>query len=143
MDGDWTEQWTFWPNQPGITERAMDGDRTGFVSTVLPRRERLIDKLMTKVLRHDIKDQYVPPACLHSHVCRIDEKNLRPTVAEVAWIASTSTKHVGGEIVRNYDIDDDETGFWIGLDYSSEVAHLHKHAGRKRKRKRKAAHDDS
>ena len=110
----------------------------GGVSTA---RERLIDKLMTKVLRHDIKDQFFTPACLHSHVCGIDKKNLRPTVAEVAWIASTSTKHVGEEIVRKYVIDNDETGFWIGLDYWSEVAHLHKHADRKRKRKRKAAQE--
>ena len=108
----------------------------GGVSTA---RERLIDKLMTKVLRHDIKDEFLTPASLHSHVCRIDKKNLRPTVAEVAWIASTSTKHVGEEIVRKYVIDNDETGFWIGLDYSSEEAHLHQHAGRKRK----SAHDDS
>ena len=108
----------------------------GGVSTA---RERLIDKLMTKVLRHKIQDQWFTPACLHSHVCRIDYKDLRPTVAEVAGIAVTSTKHVKGEIVRRYATVDDETGFWIGLDYSSEVAHLHKHAGRKRK----SAHDDS
>ena len=74
-------------------------------------RERLIDKLMTKVLRHDIKDQYFTPACLRSHVCGIDKKNLRPTVAEVAGIAATSTKHVRGEIVRRYVTVDDETGF--------------------------------
>ena len=111
----------------------------GFVSTDVRRRERLIDKLMTKVLRHHIKNKYFTPACLVSHVCGIDKKNLRPTVAEVAGIAATSTKHVKGEIVRRYVTVDDETGFWIGLDYSSEEAHLHKHAGRKRK----SAHDDS
>ena len=110
----------------------MASDWTGFVSTA---RERLIDKLMTKVLRHDYlhDDQILTPACLHSHVCGIAKKNLRPTVAEVAGIAATSTKRVKGEIVRRYVSVDDETGFWIGLDYSSEEAHLHKHAGRKRK----------
>ena len=108
----------------------------GGVSTA---RERLIDLLMTKVLRHHIKDWWCTPACLHSHVCGIDYNNLRPTVAEVAGIAATSTKHVRGEIVRRYVTVDDETGFWIGLNYSSEEAHLHKHAGRKRK----SAHDDS
>ena len=111
----------------------------GGVSTA---RERLIDKLMTKVLRHDYvhDDQILTPACLHSHVCGIDKKNLRPTVAEVAGIAATSTKHVrGGEILRRYVTVDDQTGFWIGLDYSSESAHLGKLAGRKRKH----ARDDS
>ena len=108
----------------------------GGVSTA---RERLIDKLMTRVIRQDIKDEFLTPASLHSHVCRIDKKNLRPTVAEVAGIAATSTKHVRGEIVRRYVTVDDETGFWIGLDYSSEQAHLHKIASRKRK----SAHDDS
>ena len=106
-------------------------------------RERLIDILMTKVLRHDIKDQYFTPACLRSHVCGIDKKNLRPTVAEVAGIAVTSTKHVKGANVRRYVTIQDETGFWIGLDYSSEKAHLLKLAGRKRKRRRKAAHEES
>ena len=108
----------------------------GGVSTV---RERLIDILMTKVFRHDIGDQCFTPASLHSHVCGIDRKNIRPTLAEVAGIAVTSTKHVKGANVRRYVTKQDETGFWIGLDYSSEEAHLHKHAGRKRK----AAHDDS
>ena len=104
-------------------------------------RERLIDKLMTKVLRHDIlhDDQILTPACLHSQVCGIAKKNLRPTVAEVAGIAATSTKHVKGEILRRYVTVDDQTGFWISLDYSSASAHLGKLAGRKRKH----AHDDS
>ena len=119
---------------------ARQASCAGGVSTA---RERLIDKLMTKVIRHDIKDQFFTPACLHSHVCRIDEKNLRPTVAEVAGIAVTSTKHVKGGIVRRYVTVDDEEGFWIGLDYSSELAHLHKRAGRKRKRRRKAAHEEA
>ena len=117
---------------------AGQGSCAGGVSTA---RERLIDKLMTKVIRHDIllDQQYLTPACLHSHVCGIDYKNLRPTVAEVAGIAATSTKHVQGEILRRYVTVDDQTGVWSGLDYSSESAHLGKLAGRKRKH----AHDDS
>ena len=94
---------------------------------------------MTKILRHDITDQWFTPACLHGYVNGIDEKNLRPTVAEVAGIAATSTKHVAGEIVRRYETVDNETGFWIGLNPSSEEAHLHRHAGRKRK----SEHNDS
>ena len=124
----------------GITERAMasagQASCAGGVSTV---RERLIDILMTKVLKHDIRDQCFTPASLHSHVCGIDKKNLRPTVAEVAGIAATSTKHVQGKIFRRYVTVDDQTGFWISLDYSSASVHLGKLAGRKRKH----AHDDS
>ena len=83
----------------------------GDVSTA---QERLVDKSMTKVLKHDIRDQCFTPASLHSHVCGIDRKNIRPTLAEVAGIAVTSTKHVKGANVRRYVTKQDDTGFWIG-----------------------------
>ena len=107
-------------------------------------RERLIDILMTKVLRHDIKNYWFTLASLHSHVCGIDRKNNRPTLAEVAGIAVTSTKHVKGANVRRYVTIQDETGFWICLDYSSERKRQRQVlAGRKRKRRRKAAHEEA